>query len=269
MIGKFARGRMHFTVLCAAALTLVLISGGCGGGAPDVLAVDSGVTRDYLVKCAGGYLLIDTGYEKHYDDFLAGLGRLGIAPGQVRWVLLTHHHDDHSGFAGRLLRESGASLIVHEKAYPFLAQGKPELLMKPLNWCTEAAFTVFAALFKKDKDHGFPPVPRRANDRIVKGDDGELLKSLGVNGTILHTPGHTDDSISVVLANGSAFVGDCAMDMLAACACAHRPIYANDYAQVYESWKKLVSGGAKMIYPSHGGAFGAGELESTMRDKPL
>ncbi|TAL37833.1 MAG: MBL fold metallo-hydrolase [Spirochaetes bacterium] len=228
-----------------------------------------GVTNSYLLPCTGGYLLIDTGYDKDYDAFILESGTKGVGIADIRFLLLTHHHDDHSGFAARLLRESGATLIVHEKAFPFLSEGKPEMRMKPLNRCTLAAFTVFAALFKNDKTHGFPPVEANTRMRIIRGDDAEFLKGIGVEGMILSTPGHTDDSISVLLANGNAFVGDLAMDMLGICGCAHRPIYANDYGQVYQGWKRLSGRGAKKIFPSHGDPFDAASLLETMKEKPL
>ena len=49
-------------------------------------------------------------------------------------------------------------------------------------------------------------------DYIVEGDNYEVLKEIGIDRTIFYTPGHTDDSISVVLSYGRAFVGDAAMN---------------------------------------------------------
>ena len=51
-------------------------------------------------------------------------------------------------------------------------------------------------------------------DIIIEGDNDEFLKGIGIDGVILHTPGHTRDSISVLLSDGSAFVGDAAMNFL-------------------------------------------------------
>jgi len=242
----------------------------CGGTPSGVIAINTGgTTNDYLLRCRDGYLLIDTTYEKHYDAFLEALGERGIKPEEIKYLLLTHHHDDHSGFAQRLLEKTGARLIMHEKAYPFLGEGKPELKMKPLNACTNAAFIIFTKFFKDRKDHSFPPVPQRPGMLIVHGDDGAILKSIGVDGIILHTPGHCDDSISVLMSNGDAYVGDAAMDMLGICNCKHRPIWANDMRQVYESWRKLLSRGAKTIYSAHGDPFDADELVKTMKTEAV
>lgn len=85
---------------------------------------------------------------------------------------------------------------------------------------------------------------------IVSGVDSRLLGSLGIDGQILHTPGHTHDSMSIVLADGRAFVGDLAMTLLSFCGCRSRPIYVTDLDQVYRSWQKLLDHGARLIYSS-------------------
>jgi len=63
--------------------------------------VKLGWTWCYLLKCTGGYLLIDTDYEKYYARFEKKLANLGIAASDIKYLLLTHHHDDHAGFCGR------------------------------------------------------------------------------------------------------------------------------------------------------------------------
>jgi glyoxylase-like metal-dependent hydrolase (beta-lactamase superfamily II) len=262
--GRKAAVQLFSCVLAA------MLAAACGSVREDVSFVDiGGVTRAYLLPCSGGYLLVDTGYEKYHDDFMESIQKMGIRPSDIRYILLTHHHDDHSGFADRLLRETGATLIVHRKAYPFLAGGKPEMLMKPLNWCTRGAFVIFTTFIKEKKDHSFPPVPLRKGTVVISGDDAAFLPGIGINGAILETPGHSDDSLSVVLADGKAFVGDCAMDMLPACACRYRPIYANDMGQVYSSWRKIIRAGAQRIYSAHGPSFTTAELEKTMDEKKL
>ena len=36
----------------------------------------------------------------------------------------------------------------------------------------------------------------------------EFLRSIGISGEIIHTPSHSTDSISIILDDGSCFVGD-------------------------------------------------------------
>ncbi len=268
MFSRIKRGFLPKWVAVLAIASLAFTS--CGEKTSGIIAINAGgTTNDYLLRCSGGYLLIDTTYEKHYDAFMESLEEKGIKPGEIKYLLLTHHHDDHSGFAQRLLEKTGAKLIVHEKAYPFLEEGKPEMKMKPLNACTNAAFIIFTKLIKDKKDHSFPPVHQKGGEIVLNGDDNAILKSIGIDGIILHTPGHSDDSISVLMSSGDAYVGDAAMDMLNICRCKHRPIWANDMKQVYEGWEKLLKNGAKTIYSAHGDPFGSAELAKTIKVNPI
>jgi hypothetical protein len=47
-------------------------------------------------------------------------------------------------------------------------------------------------LLNPDWDLTFPPLELRKDDIIVKDDNREILKQIGIDGTILYTPGHTN-----------------------------------------------------------------------------
>ncbi len=211
-----------------------------------------GVTNCWLLHCTEGYLLIDTCYSDTYPRFLSILKQMNISPGEIRYLLLTHHHEDHAGFAAQLSEASGCRIIAHEKALKQLALGRTADTMKPLNRRTQAAFSLFRFF---QKSTGFPPVDLSINDIIIFGDNDTLLPELGIDGEIMETPGHTADSISVLLSDGSLFAGDAAMSLLKFCGTGYRPIYAENYEEVDQSRKKLKEKGARMIYPAHGSPF--------------
>jgi len=223
-----------------------------------VYSVKLGWTRCFLLKCTGGYFLIDTDYEKYYVLFEKKLANLGIATSDIKYLLLTHHHDDHAGFAAELVRRTGCRVIAHRNAVFPLKQGKSEDTGKPVNRRSQMALTFYTLFHKQFK---FPPLILTEKDILIEGDDDGLLKEIGIDGVILHTPGHTGDSISVLLSDGSAFVGDAAMNFLRWTGVGHRPIYIEDINTVYESWRKLVEHGASVIYPAHGRPFSATKLE--------
>jgi glyoxylase-like metal-dependent hydrolase (beta-lactamase superfamily II) len=211
------------------------------------------------LKCTDGYLLIDTSYPKCYSRFKSKLAKLGIAVSDIKYLLLTHHHDDHAGFAAELVRASGCKVIVHRNALPALEQGNSEHACKPVNLRVKVTFTLFSWLHGK---YTYPPLTVTDRDVVLEGDDESFLRSIGVDGVILHTPGHTftGDSISVILSDGSAFVGDAAMNCTWWTGIRHKPVYLSNIDTVYESWRKLRQYGAKVIYPSHGKLFSATEL---------
>jgi glyoxylase-like metal-dependent hydrolase (beta-lactamase superfamily II) len=213
-------------------------------------------TNCYLIACNGGFMQIDCGFPNEYDRHMAELKRLAIDPSEIRYLLLTHHHDDHAGFAADLLERTGAKLIVHEKAVPWLARGVFDGKGKALNLRVKVILGTFSSFRKRVS----PPVVPRVGDHILKGDDRNFLRTIGIDGDILFTTGHTGDSISVVLSNGNAFVGDAAMNFLKICAIRYHPIFIADIDDVYASWEKLKKYGAAVVYPAHGKPFAANKL---------
>jgi len=65
-----------------------------------------------------------------------------------------------------------------------------------------------------------------------------MLAKIGIAGEIFHTPGHSDDSVSLLLEDGSVFTGDLT----------HPGLGEDSDA----SWQLLRERGAKQVYPGHG-----------------
>ena len=70
-----------------------------------------------------------------------------------------------------------------------------------------------------------------------------MLEKIGIPGQILHTPGHSDDSVSLLLDDGSVFTGDLT---------APQYIGLENPDVVNASWRLLCDHGAKHVYPGHG-----------------
>ena len=225
--------------------------------------INLGITTCYLLQAGDGYLLIDTGYEKDYPKFRRALAKLSIAPERISWLLLTHHHDDHAGFAARLSEETGCRLVVHTDAVEPLARGESLETMEPVNGCIRAVLGIFSIF------HGgfrYPPlaVGAAGEGAVIIDGDTELPDETGISGRIITTPGHCRDSISVILEGGEAFVGDAAMNFLNLCRIHYRPIYVEDRQAVFRSWEKILDHGARVIYPAHGRPFPADALARSL-----
>jgi hydroxyacylglutathione hydrolase len=102
------------------------------------------------------------------------------------------------------------------------------------------------------------------NDIIISDDDYDLYGLTGIKARIIHTPGHSKGSVSLLKENGNSFVGDVAMNILRIFGQGQRPVEAEDYDDVYASWKKLICCGTKRVYPSHGSSFPIEELVRTL-----
>ena len=99
-----------------------------------------------------------------------------------------------------------------------------------------------------------PNIPYGKAD-IVLDDKNYPLSNFGIHGDIVHTPGHTQGSISVLLETGYVFVGCLAHNNIPFRFRPGLPIFAEDIVKVKESWKSIIQQGVKMIYPAHGNPF--------------
>ena len=202
-------------------------------------------TNYYLIPCNDGFLLIDAGWNGLLRVFLEKLHSIGIAPVQIKYILLTHHHHDHAAIVQELRKMTEAKLIVHKEQLPYL----------------KAGFTDYKKLKQYNRisrpfiKYQYRPIDFDAADVIVDSDiDDVSLRNIGVQGKIVLTPGHSHDSISVLLDNGNAYIGDLAMNMNSMKLLGKAPflIEAEDYLQVNQSLRKLVNLGVTLFYPSHG-----------------
>ncbi len=223
-------------------------------------------TNCFLLKAADGLLLIDCGSAGGERYLLAKLGRMGLTPRSIRYLLLTHHHSDHCGLLPFLLRTNpGLRIIMSESCAAYLESGchfKPEgerYAAKALG----LAMGMYGLVCGKMADT-FPPYYRRAEDMIWPKNDGYLPDFIGIHGRLLHTPGHTGDSLSLVVGE-DAFVGDAARNMLNLCGAPYEPILHYDRKLCLESWTKILSAGVKVIHPGHGPSFSAMRLRRVLK----
>ncbi|MCK5185094.1 MAG: hypothetical protein KAQ95_12370, partial [Candidatus Heimdallarchaeota archaeon] len=93
--------------------------------------------------------------------------------------------------------------------------------------------------------------------KVIKKDkDIPIPKEIGLKGKILFTPGHTRDSISLILDDGKGFVGDlCTNNIWVFIGLGRKPPLNVGLEIVFKSWEKLVTNGVKEIYPAHGKPF--------------
>ncbi len=175
-------------------------------------------THYWLVGGGASYLLVDMGWPGSLGMMKANLKRMGVPIGKLAYAFATHYHMDHAGLGEELKREGVPLLVldVQVSAIP---------LMKP---------------FMKPQDH-YLPITEQGNVVISCAQGRALLATLGIAGQFLHTPGHSPDSVSLLLDDGTAFTGDLPLEALA---------FENSTALA--DWQLLRQCGAKRVYPAHG-----------------
>ena len=192
-------------------------------------------THTYLVDCRGGKLMVDPGWPGTLAIFKNGLKRYQVEPAAIKYVFATHLHPDHAGLAQEVKNACGSRLIIHRRQIP----------------CLESLRQSF------EKKGGYVPIQIDKTDFIVDSPARAMLESIGVEGALIETPGHSDDSISLVLDNGVAFVGDLTWPDRAG---------PENGTAIITSWRSLIANGAQTIYPGHGGPIPVAQVVRLLPD---
>ncbi len=144
----------------------------------------------YLVTTEEGTAIIDTGLPGNEKKLLGYAAKVGVQPAQISLIVLTHADIDHSGSAAKLKASTGAKLAVHAADAPRVAG---EMKLKEVKGGMGLLMGVVSPFMR------FTPVKP---DLLLKESDTVLGLS------VVHTPGHTDGSISLYKEGAVLFVGD-------------------------------------------------------------
>ena len=197
----------------------------------DIITIPLGFGQCYILK-GDGVVAVDAGEPKKGAVFARALESAAINPHEVKLVVLTHGHWDHIGAAMEIKSLTGAALAMHHSEAHWL-----ETSLTPLSPGVTPWGRVLTALHKVFMP--FIKIPTAKVD-LALGDDGLSLVNFGIPGRVVHTPGHSSGSVTVLLDTGEAFVGDLAMNKFPLRLSPGLPIFADDPAAVVSSWKMLI-----------------------------
>lgn len=184
-------------------------------------------TNTYIIHGKRGDLLFDTGWAGTFTLLCRVLGEKDLKLQDIKYLLISHFHPDHMGIAQEIA-DKGVIIAVTDVQAGYI-HGSDHI-------------------FEKEKDTAFVPIDDTKVRKVPLGKSRDFLKELGISGEIIHTPGHSDDSISLWLDKEKAvFAGD--LDPL------YEPgMYKG--TQTGESWEKLMALGPEKIYYGHAKAAG-------------
>lgn len=178
-------------------------------------------TNTYIISGKNGLLMFDTGWAGTFTKMCKALGEQGIRLQDIQYLLISHFHPDHMGLAGELAKQ-GVTVIVMESQRDYVHSSDH--------------------IFERDKRFDYVPVNDEKTKLVTFAQSRDFLHELSIEGSIIPTPGHSDDSISLVLDSGDVFVGDL------------YPLYeleAHEEPDVQESWKRILAMKPKRIFYGH------------------
>jgi hydroxyacylglutathione hydrolase len=223
------------------------------GNQTQIVRVPLGRANAYFVISEGQALLIDTGTRRNEHKIVHALGNLGLSPTDIRLIILTHTHYDHCGSLKALKDMTGARTVVHNNEATCLKEGYGGF---PEGTTRLTKVVSFIGRSIGRRLGGYDPV---SPDVTVSERFG--LEEYGVDGYILPTPGHTSGSISVIILNRHAIVGDTLFNVFRK---GVFPPFADDREELLRSWRKLYDTGCLYFYPGHGNPFGIDKFRRNM-----
>ncbi len=178
-------------------------------------------TNTYIIQGDKGCILFDTGLAGTFGSFLRELGEKGLKAQNIDYILISHFHPDHMGIA-ELIAELGPKIMIADFQKDFV-HGYDDVIMR-------------------DPHTEFKPVDDSKVVCASAESMAEILCKLGINSHIFHTPGHSDDSLSLLVNGEYLFVGDL------------NPLYELELhkgTEIGKSWDMLLSYSPAVVYYGH------------------
>ena len=206
----------------------------------------------FLLETDDALFVVDAGMTGQGRQMLRLISRLGRKPEELRLAVITHAHADHFGGLAEIQDVAEFDVAIHPEHAAVLDAGEV-ILSPPLNPIS-ATYLAFAR-------HYLPLTGMRGARNVTPLEDGARLDEWGLAGRILYTPGHSAGDISLLLDDGSAFVGDTVQGRrIPGIGQPEFPNMAVDMPAVVESWERLLGEGATTFYPAHGTVVTAEDL---------
>jgi hydroxyacylglutathione hydrolase len=204
-----------------------------------VIRVLSGRSNVFLIKSKNQNILVDTGISSCRRKLEKRLRQLGVE--HLECLVLTHSHYDHSANAAWIKEAFDTRIIIHKSEAHYL---KNSVMSVP------SGTMVYSKLIIKLAGVLIPIIPKvqRCEPDILTEDSYDL-QNFGFESVVIHTPGHTEGSQSIIVGREIALVGDTMFGILRNSV---MPPFANDPYRLMISWKRLIENGCRLFIPSHG-----------------
>ena len=176
-----------------------------------VIPLRYGNTNTFLIKGGKGSVLVDTDYAGTMPAFYKTIKAKGVKVSDITYVLATHYHPDHIGLVSELM-DQGVKLVLLE---------------------SQTRSVHFSdRIFENESRIDYKPIDEKVALILRFEESRSFFEGLGIEGEIIATPSHSEDSISVILDEGICLVGD---------------LEPYEYLEAYEDNEKLQKDWEKVI----------------------
>jgi glyoxylase-like metal-dependent hydrolase (beta-lactamase superfamily II) len=219
-----------------------------------IVKVLGGRSNVFLISCDQQNILIDTGPGFMSKRLLQRLEKLKIT--KIDYLILTHSHFDHAANASLIKEKFGARIVIHQSEAEYLVSGDSPM---------PAGTNAFSAWLVRNFSQKLVNIVRyKSCQADILVNDSLNLSSTGIN--IVNTPGHTIGSLSIIVDQEIALVGDTLFGIFPG-SCF--PPFADDVTDLLKSWEDLIKSGCGLFLPSHGWGRTRDELAQNLKSKKI
>lgn len=196
----------------------------------------------FLIRNGNEAAIIDAGFsdDESFNKRMEVLGALGDA--RLRYIIITHHHYDHSSGAHRLREATGARIVVHSD--------EETLLLNPDEGSGDVEIPEDQKEAREQAKKWRAEAAKATPD--VRVSDGDVLDVGSLHLRCVHAPGHTAGHLCILLEEDNLlFSGD---NVLGVGTAAISPPPHGDMAEYIRSLRKMQSLECAMLAPGHGPA---------------
>jgi glyoxylase-like metal-dependent hydrolase (beta-lactamase superfamily II) len=206
--------------------------------------------RIFLIPSKAGFILVDTGIPFMEERVFHALDGRGVKLQDIKLILLTHGHLDHIGCLAYLKNVTGAGVVCHQSIADDLSNGSYEKAVP-----RKGLWKILNDPISQILSRGLKPI-----EPDYTFENTFDLSELGFQGKMIHTPGHSPGSASVILDGGICLIGDLLRET--------KPgvydtgLFYNDRNLIITSLLRIAAHQPETIYLSHGTTMKGAALEN-------
>lgn len=140
----------------------------------NVYFVGSRAVSVHIIDTGAGLIMIDSGYPVMWEQILYSMRSLGLDPADLRILILSHGHYDHTGCAEKFRQQFGTKIYISRTDNDIING------TRNLSWADEL---------------GYPRLPDFDADVLL--DDGDEVKLGNTSLRCVLAPGHTEGTLAM------------------------------------------------------------------------
>ena len=203
--------------------------------------------NSYLIKTEAGFFLIDTGMKKRRAKIEEALDKAGCKSGDLKLIIITHGHLDHVGNAAYLRDKYGSKIAMHLDEARMAESGD---MFIDKGGIVVGIVSVLMSVFGLSGYERFTPE--------LYLEDNQDLSEYGLPAKVLHTPGHSNGSVSLLTEEGTLFCGD----IYGNAKKPEKTTLVQDQGDFDLSIQRIKTLYVHTFYPGHGAPFSITQLET-------